>query len=228
MRYRESTVDVVEAMKETKHDDVVERRDEDEESVDTAGDPDPAAEVDVSADADTQPVEEPEAGEGAEADTVETELEGVRAELSALEERHLRLAAEFDNYRKRIERERVDQWARSQAQLVAELLEALDDLERVAHVDVEATSVDALLEGVQLVERKLKRALEAAGLEPLDAQGKVFDPSMMDALMTVPTPEEEAENTVADVFQKGYRFKDLLVRPAKVRVHKYDPEAGDA
>jgi len=157
-------------------------------------------------------------------ETEASELEQVHEELKALEERHLRLAAEFDNYRKRNERERVEQRARSQAQVVADLLEALDDLERVAHVDVESATVESLLEGVQLVERKLRRSLESAGLEVLEAEGEVFDPNTMDAMMTVPTPIEEEEDTVADVFQKGYRFKDVLIRPARVRVKKYDPD----
>lgn len=196
----------------TKHEDEQERM----ELEDAAAEP---------MDADVPTSEEASAGE---AEAGAPELESLRAELTALEERHLRLAAEFDNYRKRNERERGEQWARSQAHLVSDLLEVLDDLERVAHVDTEAATVQSLLEGVQLVERKLKGVLEAAGLEPLDAEGKEFDPSTMDALMTVPTSDEAAEDTVADVFQRGYRFKDLLVRPARVRVHKYDPEAEDA
>lgn len=155
----------------------------------------------------------------------ESELDRLQGELNDLEERHLRLAAEFDNYRKRNERERTEHRVRSQAQLVAELLEALDDLERVAHVDTESATMESVLEGVQLVERKLYQALSAAGLEALDAEGEVFDPATMDALMTVPTPVEDEEDEVADVFQKGYRFKDMLVRPARVRVKKYDPDA---
>jgi molecular chaperone GrpE (heat shock protein) len=82
-------------------------------------------------------------------------------EVQALRDRYLRLAAEFDNYRKRTERERAESWDRAQAQLVQRLLEPLDDLQRVAQFDGETADGRALLEGVRLVERKLLRVLEA-------------------------------------------------------------------
>lgn len=166
-----------------------------------------------------------EVGTGAEAtDVAAAEFEALRAEMDALNDRHLRLAAEFDNYRKRNERERVELGARAQAELVGKLLEALDDLQRVVEVDAESTSVEALLEGVELVEKKLRRTLESAGLEPIDAEGEFFNPATMEALMTLPAERPEDDELVADVFQKGYRFRDTLIRPARVRVRKYEPE----
>ena len=121
-------------------------------------------------------VREEPAGAGADGATdatatetpTEAELERARTELSALNDRHLRLAAEFDNYRKRTERERIETWTRSQADLAAGLLDVLDDLQRVAHIDAAVTSTASLLDGVQLVERKLQRALASAGLEEID------------------------------------------------------------
>lgn len=151
----------------------------------------------------------------------DVELERARDELAALNDRHLRLAAEFDNYRRRTERERADTWSRSQADLTSGLLDALDDLGRVAHVDAESTSVGALLDGVQLVERKLQRVLAAAGLEEIDAQDKRFDPATMEALVMVDADSPEQDDTVAGVLQKGYRFKGQLLRPARVQVRKY-------
>lgn len=153
------------------------------------------------------------------------ELEALRAEMDALNDRHLRLAAEFDNYRKRNERERLEAWTRAQAELAGQLLDALDDLQRVAALDAAGVTVESLLEGVRLVEKKLRRALEAAGLEAIEAEGALFDPAAMEALMTVPAERPEDDDHVADVFQKGYRFKDVLIRPARVRVRKY--EAGE-
>src|SRR5690606_11584163 len=81
----------------------------------------------------------------------------VRSEADEMRDRYLRLAAEFDNYRKRTERERTEQTARAQGKLVQSLLDAIDDLERVADFTAETTTVAALLEGVQMVERKLLR-----------------------------------------------------------------------
>jgi molecular chaperone GrpE len=142
-------------------------------------------------------------------------------ELKALRDRYLRLAAEYDNFRKRTEKERVESWTRAQAQLVQQLLDPLDDLQRVAHYQAESTNVQALLDGVQMVERKLLRLLESAGLEVLDASGQPFDPSVHEALMTAPAERQEDDESVGEVFQKGYRFKGDLVRPARVQVRKY-------
>ena len=147
---------------------------------------------------------------------------GVAGEEQVSRERYLRLAAEYDNFRKRTERERTESWARAQAQLVERLLDPLDDLQRVANIDAEKTSVAALLEGVQMVERKLLRVLEGAGLEIMDAEGQSFDPAAHEALMTSPTSAREDDDTVAEVFQKGYSFKGTLIRPARVRVNKYE------
>lgn len=142
-------------------------------------------------------------------------------ELSSLRERHLRLAAEFDNYRKRVERERGESWVRAQAQLLERLLEPLDDLARVADFDPATTPAGALHEGCEMVEKKFLRAMEAAGVEEIDAAGKPFDPTIHEALTTVPTENPEEDNTVAQVYQKGYRLKGVLLRPARVVVRKH-------
>lgn len=142
-------------------------------------------------------------------------------ELSALRERHLRLAAEFDNYRKRVERERGESWVRAQAQLLERLLEPLDDLARVADYDPATTPAGALHEGCEMVERKFLRAMEAAGMEEIDAAGKPFDPTIHEALTTVPAESAEEDNMVAQVYQKGYRLKGVLLRPARVVVKKH-------
>lgn len=157
-----------------------------------------------------------------ELDDSTAQLETLQEELETLNDRHLRLAAEFDNYRKRVDRERAELRARSQAELVGQLLEVLDDLQRVAHYDPDQISAAALRDGASLVEKKLRRALERAGLEPIDAEGEFFNPATMEAIMTMPAEHPEEDDVVADVFQKGYRFKDVLIRPARVRVKKYD------
>jgi molecular chaperone GrpE len=143
------------------------------------------------------------------------------SELQTLRDRFMRLAAEFDNYRKRTEKERVESWGRAQAQLVQQLLDPLDDLQRVAHYGTDTATVQSLLDGVQMVERKLLRTLEAAGLEVLDAHGQPFDPSVHEAIMAAPADRHEDDESVGEVFQKGYRFKGDLLRPARVQVRKY-------
>jgi molecular chaperone GrpE len=143
------------------------------------------------------------------------------AELSTLRERYLRLAAEFDNYRKRVERERSEGHVRAQATLLERLLEPLDDLQRIADFDPETTPSGALHEGAEMVERKFLRAMEAAGMEEIDAAGKPFDPAVHEALTTVPTTERDEDDMVAQVYQKGYRFRGILLRPARVVVKKF-------
>jgi molecular chaperone GrpE len=148
-------------------------------------------------------------------------LEEARAELSRLQDRHLRLAAEYDNYRKRTERERVESHGRAQAEIVSRLLDAIDDLERVANHDENAPAA-ALIEGVRLVDRKLRQVLETAGLQPVQAEGTLFDPTSMEGLATVEAEHPEEDDVVSDVLQRGYLFRGQLLRPARVRVKKYE------
>jgi molecular chaperone GrpE len=152
---------------------------------------------------------------------VEAEVEELRTELTELRDRHLRLAAEFDNYRKRNERDRQMLVTRLQVDLVASLLEVIDDLERVAESGANTTP-DAVIDGIRLVEKKFRSVLSAAGLGAIDAEGELFDPAVMEAMMLVPTDDPDQDDCVADVFQRGYRFGDVLVRPARVRVLKYE------
>ncbi|MBW3552190.1 MAG: nucleotide exchange factor GrpE [Gemmatimonadetes bacterium] len=159
-------------------------------------------------------------------DAISTEVDELRAELDTLNDRHLRLAAEFDNYRKRNDRDRQSLASRLQVELVRPLLDVLDDLERVVASASEGDG-ESLAEGARLVEKKFRAVLETAGLESLDAEGRPFDPEVMEALMTVPTADPDEDDRVADVFQKGYRFSGTLVRPARVRVLKYDESTGD-
>lgn len=152
---------------------------------------------------------------------IESDLENLRMDLAKANDRHLRLAAEFDNYRKRIERERTEVYARAQADLTQRLLDVVDDLERVADFGPE-TPVAALIEGVQLVEKKLLTAFESLGIEQINPAGEVFDPTTMEAIATVEAEHPEEDEVVSDVFQKGYRFRGSLIRPARVRVKKYE------
>ncbi len=157
---------------------------------------------------------------------VEHETATVIAELEEIQDRHLRLAAEYDNYRKRTSKELADAGVRAQAFLVGRLLDALDDLGRVAHVD--PTSVDAkdVLEGVELVERKMLRELEALGLERIGAVGQPFDPNDHEAIGALPAESLEQDHTVAHVLQLGYRLGPTLMRPARVQVYTWQDKSG--
>lgn len=184
-----------------------------------AGEPDAAEDPNGGIRPDAEDAVPPEAR--AELSAMGAALEAAQAELTRTTDRQLRLAAEFDNYRKRTERERDEAHVRAQAEMVARLLDALDDLERVAHYD-ETASAASLLEGVQLVDKKLRTVLEAAGLEVVQAEGSRFDPTTMEGLAIVEAEDPEDDDVVSDVFQKGYLFRGQLVRPARVRVKRYE------
>ena len=160
----------------------------------------------------------------AEADMI-GQLDHLQTEFETLNDRHLRLAAEFRNYRRRAETEMSEAWGRAQADLLRRFLDVLDDLQRVSALDPtdEKVSVQSVVEGVDLVERKFGRALEDAGVEALEpAPGEPFDPAAMEAVMRVPAEESDEDDTVDQVFQKGYRFRNHLVRPARVSVRKHE------
>lgn len=162
-------------------------------------------------------VDEHEAAEGEPSGARETVS---REELEVLNDRYLRLAAEFTNYRRRSEQERAGVWGRAQGELVEKLLDVLDDLQRVAALDLGNATVEAIMEGIDLVDRKFGRVLTEAGVEVLDPAGERFDPQTMEAMMRVPAESEEDDDRVAMVFQKGYALKGQLLRPARVGVRK--------
>jgi molecular chaperone GrpE len=151
-----------------------------------------------------------------------SELELAQEELGRLRDQHLRLAADFENFRKRANTDLAGNWIRARADLVRSLVEGLDDLQRVSQFTSEDTTVEALIEGVDLVERNILKALTEAGLEVLNPEGERFDPNTMEAMMRVPAEEDGQDETVHQVFLKGYLFKDQLVRPARVSVYKDD------
>ena len=142
--------------------------------------------------------------------------------LEEQREKYLRLAAEYDNYRKRSLKEREDAEARGQSALVAKLIEALDDLARFAHVDPAVTDSTTVVEGAQMVERKLLKTLSNAGLEIVNPVDEQFDPARHEAVSTEPAVAEEDDHTVARVYQPGYVFNGQLLRPARVAVRQWN------
>jgi molecular chaperone GrpE len=147
----------------------------------------------------------------------EEAVKRLEGELADLRDRHIRLAAEYDNFRKRVHKEKLELSDRAQATVVARLLDVLDDLDRVESGS--QASGDVVQHGLVLIERKLRKELEAAGLERIDPVGAAFDPSLHEAVSVIPTPEGAADHTVSATFQPGYRFKGALIRPARVQVY---------
>ena len=141
--------------------------------------------------------------------------------IAELRDKYLRLAAEFDNYRKRTTRERAEAGSRAQGELVKHIIDSLDDLGRVIAVDPDSTDARSLIEGVDLVAKKLLKALTAAGLELIDPVNQTFDPAFHEAVATEPALSPEDDHVVSQVFQPGYRFAGQLLRPARVVVRQW-------
>jgi molecular chaperone GrpE len=153
-----------------------------------------------------------------------SQLDALQSEFGTLNDRHLRLAAEFQNYRRRAESEMSEAWGRAQADLVRRFVDVMDDLQRVSSLEPssDALKVQSIVEGVDLVERKLAKALQEAGVTVVDPTGARFDPATMEAVLSVPATSPEDDEQVAQVFQKGYMLRGNLIRPARVSVKKHD------
>lgn len=155
---------------------------------------------------------------GGSPDPLQQEVDKLKQEKDEVYGRFLRLQAEFDNFKKRTQKEKeADRKYKSQ-DLVNDLLPAVDNFERA--LQVESSEENAgLVEGITMVYRQLKDALKSAGVEEIETTGKEFDPNLHHAVMQIEDAELEA-NTVVEELQKGYMLKDRVIRPAMVKVNK--------
>jgi molecular chaperone GrpE len=147
-------------------------------------------------------------------DSGTAELDRLAAEKAELEDRLLRMRAEFENARRRFDRERSEYVQFAAMDLVKDLLPVLDDFERAMRAE---TADREYAKGIELIYQRLYESLKKLGLEPIDTQGKRFDPNMHQAIERVPSEEAEDQSIVGE-FQRGYQFKGKLLRPAMVRV----------
>lgn len=150
------------------------------------------------------------------------ELKRVEAETADLKDRLARRQADFENYRKRVERERSDTYERAVAEITSKLLPVLDNLKRALDVEanVESTESDEFrhfLSGVDLIFKQLTGVLEALGVKPITAVGMPFDPHVHEAVVSESTDEYEPDTVMQEII-RGYRLGDKLIRPAMVKV----------
>jgi molecular chaperone GrpE len=162
---------------------------------------------------------------GALVEPAEQAVARLEAEVADLRDRYLRLAADYDNFKKRAARERGEAWARAQAEVVARLVDALDDLARFAEIDPATTDTKTVHDAAVMVERKVWKELEALGVTRVDQVGVPFDPALHEAVTTAPAERPEHDQTVGAVLQAGYRLGDALIRPARVMVRQWRGEA---
>ena len=146
-----------------------------------------------------------------------SELDSIKAELIAAQDRNLRLMAEFDNFRRRTAKEQLDIIETANAKLLEKLSEVLDNFERAFATENKANDLEAFEKGMQLIHSQFAKTLTDAGLEQIDPIGQEFDPNCQEALMQQPS-EDIPEGHVVTVFQKGYRLKGKILKTAKVIV----------
>jgi molecular chaperone GrpE len=150
--------------------------------------------------------------------SLQGQVDALAREKAALYDQLLRRAAEFENFRRRIERERTDAYQRARIEVLVEFLPVVDNFERaLSSLEDSGGDAEALRHGVELIHKQFKDALTKFGLEPVEALGQTFDPHLHEAV-TIEATDKHKENTVIEEFQRGYKIGDRLLRPAKVKV----------
>ncbi len=169
--------------------------------------------------------EEVDAPESETAEEPEKEEEGEEAgegteELKELRNKYLRLVAEFDNYRKRVARERIELIQTSEKDVVVSLLDILDDADRAEEQMAKTENIEVVKEGALLIFDKLRKVLKSRGLKEMETLHGDYDAELQEAIAEVPAPSEELKGKVIDNIQKGYYLNDKIIRHAKVVVGK--------
>ena len=147
----------------------------------------------------------------------ESETEALKEQIAQLNDKYLRQAAEFDNFRRRTAKERIEQIQTAGKDVIKDLLDVLDDSERAQEQLEKTDDIVQIREGVSLVFNKLRNQLTAKGLKPMEAVGTEFNPDLHDAVTEIESGEEMKGKVVAEV-QKGYYLNDKIIRHAKVVV----------
>jgi len=150
----------------------------------------------------------------------ESAVEKLKAELEEQKDKYLRLYAEFDNFKRRSAKERVEYTQMAGKDVIASLLQVLDDTDRAEKQIKNTDDVKSIREGVQLVFSKLRSSLQSRGLRPMESIGQPFNPDLHEAITEIPAPTPELRGKVLDEIEKGYYLNDKIVRFAKVVVGK--------
>ena len=138
------------------------------------------------------------------------------AELADLKDKYLRLAAEFENYKRRTTKERADLFKSANQELMMALLPVLDDFDRARHHTKDTEDANTVRESIDIIHNKLQKTLNQKGLAPMEAKGGAFDPDLHEAITQIPAPSEELKGKIVDEVEKGYYLGDKVIRHAKV------------
>ena len=183
-------------------------------SKDHKGDMDNTAENENLTDESTQ-------NEGALPDANVEEVDPIaklEAELTESRDKYLYMYSEFENYKRRVSRDRIEQSKLAGSDVFLAILPILDDMERAIKSFESTSDVEAIKAGINLIYSKLKSTTESKGLKPMDATGKPFDADLHDAITNIPAPSPDLKGKVIDEVEKGYFLNDKVIRHAKVVV----------
>ncbi|MGP1515786.1 MAG: nucleotide exchange factor GrpE [Bacteroidales bacterium] len=152
--------------------------------------------------------------------TAEDKIENLGNKLQEVNDKYLRLYSEFENYRKRTSKERIDIISNASEQIIKELLPVVDDFDRALNAmnNIENEQLQQTLAGVSLIYKKLYSILETKGLKPINAKGEVFDENLHEAIAQIPATNEEEKGKIIDETTKGYYLNDKVIRYSKVVV----------
>ena len=149
---------------------------------------------------------------------LEKEIEQLKAEKAELNDRFLRLFSEFDNYKKRVSKEKLDLISTASEKVLVSLLPVIDDFERAIAANEKVDDVDSIKEGFNLIYNKLVQMMKRFDVEEIQAKGEEFNTDFHEAVTHFPAQKEEDKGKVIDVTEKGYKLKDKVIRYAKVVV----------
>ncbi len=141
-------------------------------------------------------------------------------ELEEQKEKYIRLLAEFENFKRRTSRERIELFKTAGQEVIKDLLPALDDIDRAELVVSGAKDIDAVKEGLKLISDKVKNIMSQKGLKEIECKGLDFNTDMMEAITELPAPSEDLKGKVVEVLEKGYTLNDKIIRYAKVVIGK--------
>ncbi|GAB3317849.1 nucleotide exchange factor GrpE [Hymenobacter humi] len=174
---------------------------------------DPANVAGEMADGDTP---DTTTAEGTATDAPDQEASRAEVELAELKDKYLRLAAEFENYKRRTTKERIELFKTANQELMTALLPVLDDFERARNATQNATDAAAVRESIDIIQTKLNKTLQQKGLTAMDAKGGDFDAELHEAITQIPAPSEDLKGKIVDEVEKGYYLGDKVIRHAKV------------
>ncbi len=157
---------------------------------------------------------ESESQEGGDEEMSETDR--LKEEVAQAKDKYIRLYSEFENFRRRTSKEKLDLINTANEKLLVDLLPVIDDFERAEKSMEEETEVEVMKEGFQLISNKLLKLLTQKGLKAMESKGTTFDSDIQEAITQIPAPEEELKGKVVDVIEKGYFLNDKVIRFAKV------------